>query len=151
MRVSLFERTRRCRRGQALVEFALATSILMLLLVGLTEFSRHYYARLSARHAVAEAARFAITGQVLNDPNTGVPMTRAQSIVAVINRTASTLPLELVSIVLNPPNGGGPNEVVSIQARYRFYFADSPLVRGFAPLSVAFTVATSVKNEPVFQ
>lgn len=151
MVVSAFEKIRRCRAGQALVEFALATSILMLLLVGLTEFSRHYYARLSARHAVAEAARFAITGQVLNDPNTGLPMTRAQSIVAVINRTAGTLPLELVSIVLNPPNGGGPNEVVSIRARYRFYFADSPMVRDFAPLSVAFTVATSVKNEPVFQ
>jgi Flp pilus assembly protein TadG len=149
MRSPWLERVR-CRRGQALVEFALATSILMLLLIGITEFSRHYYARLSARHAVSEAARFAITGQVLNDPDTGVPMTRAESIVHVINRTASTLPLVAEGIVLNPADGGGPSDVVQIRATYRFFFMDSPLVRAFAPLSVAFTVATTVKNEPVF-
>ena len=149
MRSSRFE-WMGCRRGQALLEFALAASVLMLLLVGITEFSRHYYVRLSARHAVAEAARFAITGQTLPDPDTGLPMTRAESIVAVINRTAGTLPLVTEGIVLNPPNGGGPGEVVQIRATYRFFFIDSPLIRSFAPLSVAFTVATTVKNEPVF-
>jgi hypothetical protein len=124
--------------------------ILMTLLVGITEFSRHYFARLSARHAVAEAARFAITGQVLDDPDTGVPMTRAESIEYVITRIADDLPLEIEEIELDPADGGGPNEIVSIRATYRFFFAAGQVVRNFAPASIAFTVATTVKNEPVF-
>jgi hypothetical protein len=146
-----FTRLRGCRRGQALVEFALATAVLMLIVVGIVEFSRHYYVRLSARHAVAEAARFAITGQTIEDPDSGTMMTRAQSIVHVIMRTAGTLPLEVEEIVLDPPDGGGPSDLVQIRASYRFYFATSPMVRSFAPASVGFTVATTVKNEPVFQ
>lgn len=142
--------TRSCQRGQALVEFALASMILMTLLIGITEFSRHYYARLSARHAVAEAARFAITGQVLDDPDTGIPMTRAESIAYVISRIADDLPLAIEEIELDPADGGGPNDVVSIRATYRFFFASGQVVRNFAPLSLAFTVATTVKNEPVF-
>jgi hypothetical protein len=122
----------------------------MLLLVGIMEFSRHYYARLSARHAVAEAARFAITGQVLDDPDTGDPMTRAESITYVINSIADTLPIEVEEIELDPEDGGGPNDVVSIRATYRFFFASGGLIRSFAPLSIAFTVATTVKNEPAF-
>ena len=141
---------RRCRRGQALAEFALASSVLLLLLFAITEFSRHYYARLSARQAVAEAARFAITGQILDDPDTGVPMTRAESIEHVIMRTADSLPLVVEGIELDPADGGGPNEVVSIRANYRFYFTSGEIIRSFAPVSVAFTVATTVRNEPVF-
>jgi Flp pilus assembly protein TadG len=142
--------TRGCRRGQALVEFTLASMVLMTLLIGITEFSRHYFARLSARHAVAEAARFAITGQVLDDPDTGDPMTRAESIEYVITRIADDLPLAIEDIELDPADGGGPNDVVSIRATYRFFFATGEIVRAFAPVSVAFTVATTVKNEPVF-
>jgi hypothetical protein len=147
---SWFGWTRGCRRGQALVEFALASMLLMLLLIGITEFSRHYFARLSARHAVAEAARFAITGQLLDDPDTGVPMTRAESIEYVITRIADDLPLLIEDIELDPADGGGPNDVVSIRATYRFLFGTGPLIRSFAPTSIAFTVATTVKNEPVF-
>jgi hypothetical protein len=39
---------------------------------------------------------------------------------------------------------------VQIRARYRFAFESSPLVRTFAPGTVAFTVASLVKNEPRF-
>lgn len=147
---SLLRRVRRDRSGQALVEFTLAVPVLMLLFVGIFEFSRHYYTRLTIRHAVTEAARFAATGQQLTDPDSGETMTRAESIVAVMQRGTAGLALDVDRIVIDPPDGGGPDEVVRIQATYRFEFLGAAIIRQFAPPFVEFTVATTIKNEPVF-
>jgi Flp pilus assembly protein TadG len=133
-----------------MVEFAMAISVLLLLLMGVIEFSRHYFTRLTVRHQVAEAARMAATGQTLVDPETGDNMTRAESVLYFIQTSAARLPVILESVVLDPADGGQPGDVVQIRARYRFAFDTSPIVRTFAPRSLSFTVASLVKNEPRF-
>ena len=94
-------------RGSVAVEFLFAIPIVLFLFFGIFELGRHYYTRLTLRHAVAEAARFAVTGRTLDDPNTGNPMTRAESIQLVIQRSAQNLGVDVAQIVIIPADGGG--------------------------------------------
>jgi Flp pilus assembly protein TadG len=132
------------------VEFTLAASVLMLFIVGVFEFSRLYYARFRVRHQIAEASRLAATGTSLINPDTGEEMSRAESVTYFIETGAGSLPVVLESVVLDPADGGGPGDVVEIQANYRFTFLSSALIRSFAPSVMAFTVSAVVKNEPRF-
>jgi Flp pilus assembly protein TadG len=120
------------------------------LLAGIFEFGRHFYTRLTLRNAVSEAARFAVTGQTLIDPNTGQPMARSTSIVQVIIDRASALNVDVTRIRLNPPDGGGPGEIVTIDATYRYGFTFTPVARFFNQGFIDFTVSTAVMNEPAF-
>ncbi len=141
---------RKGERGQSLVEFVLVVPVLLLLLAGIFDFGRHFYVRLTLRHAVAEAARFAVTGNQLTDPDTGQPMTRAESIVETIVDRAGDLNVDVNGIRLTPPDGGAPGDVVQISATYRDHFVMAPVLRFFSTGYVDFTVATVVRNEPVF-
>lgn len=136
--------------GQGLAEFVLAAPILLLLIFGILEFGRHYYTRLTLRHAVAEAARFAVTGNQLTDPESGEPIPRAESIRQVIAARTDRLGLEPEQITLDPPDGGGPEEIVRIDVRYRFEFILPPVARFFPDRSVEFTISTAMRNEPFF-
>ncbi len=138
------------QRGQSSIEFLLAVPLVLILLSGIFEFGRHFYTRLTLRHAVAEAARFAVTGSQRTDPGTGDPLSRAESIVQVIVERAHALDVDVSGIQIKPPDGGGPGDVVQISARYRYTFVLSPIARVFGPGHIDFTVATVVKNEPVF-
>ena len=62
---------RRNTSGQSLVEFAIVLPLLLLVFFGIFEFGRFYFTKLTLQHAVREATRFAITGNVLADPETG--------------------------------------------------------------------------------
>lgn len=134
--------------GQSAVEFLFAIPVVLLLLSGIFEFGRHYYTRLTIRHAVSDAARFAVTGNLRSDPETGEPMTRAQSIEAVLRQRAGDLRVGVTDLTIAPADGGGPGEVVTISATYRYTFVLTPIARFFGPGYVDFTTATSVINEP---
>lgn len=128
----------------------MALPLVLLLLAGIFEFGRHFYTRLTIRHAVAEAARFAVTGNSLTDPRTGQPMTRATSIVQVIVDAAHDLDVDVTRIRLIPPDGGAPGQIVQIIATYEFAFTLAPIARLFGNGVVDFTVSTAVMNEPAF-
>ena len=51
------------KRGQSLVEFAVALPFLLVILLGLFEAARWFQAYLAVQYAAREAARFAVTGQ----------------------------------------------------------------------------------------
>lgn len=150
MRTVRTSRRRRTEHGQSAVEFVLAIPIVLLLLSGIFEFGRHYFTRLTLRHAVAEAGRFAVTGQQIDDPDTGATLSRARSIQRVLVDRAGDLGVSVADIELEPADGGGPGDVVRISARYRYRFVLAPIARLFGPGFVDFTVATVVKNEPEF-
>ncbi len=68
------------KRGQSLVEFAVALPFLLVILLGLFEAARWFQAYLAVQYAAREATRFAVTGQptdayckVMGMPVTGVP------------------------------------------------------------------------------
>ena len=51
------------KRGQSLVEFAVALPVLLIILLGLFEAARWFQAYLAVQYAAREASRFAVTGQ----------------------------------------------------------------------------------------
>jgi len=139
----------RNRRGQSLVEFTLALPVAVFLILATVEMGQHFYTRITVRHAVQEAGRYASTGQTQIDPSTGVPLTRAESIKNVLAAKAVALNIDVNDIALNPSDGGAPDQVVRVSLVYTYNFgpAVSPL---FFPPTMDITVSTSVKNEPVF-
>lgn len=137
-------------RGSTLLEFALVAPILTILFMGILDFGRYHFSRITLQHAIHEAARFAVTGNSLNDPNTGTPMTRAESITQVILAQASDLDLDVNRVDINPADGGGPGQVVTVTGGFTFEFL-TPGMQALFPGGVHdFTVATSMKNEPFF-
>ena len=161
MRVSrsTYRRRRRARRarrgrnrnakGSVAVEFLFAIPIVLFLFFGIFELGRHYYTRLTLRHAVAEAARFAVTGRTLDNPDTGNPMTRAESIQLVIQRSALRLGVDVAQIVIIPADGGGPEEVVQVGVQYEYAFWFQPMGDLLSPLE-KIVVTTAMRNEPAF-
>jgi len=123
----------------------MALPLVLLLLAGIFEFGRHFYTRLTLRHAVTEAARFAVTGNTLIDSRTGQPMSRATSIVQVIVDRANDLDVDVSRIRLTPPG-----QIVQVSATYRYRFVMTPIARFFGPGFVDFTVTTAMLNEPSF-
>ncbi len=55
-------RNERSKRGQSLVEFALALPILLFILLGILEVAMWFHSYLAVQYASREAARFAVTG-----------------------------------------------------------------------------------------
>ncbi len=134
-------------RGQGLVEFALVIPIVLFLFFGVYEFGRFYFSRLTLQHAVAEAARFAVTGESLDDEE-GNAMTRAQSIISVISRNAQNLNLDVDRITINPADAGGPGDVVRVSAEFTFEFLVPGYRQMFPGGELDFQVSTAMKNEP---
>jgi Flp pilus assembly protein TadG len=134
-------------KGQGLVEFALVLPLVLFLFFGVFEFGRFFYTRLTLQHAVAEATRFAVTGNVLPD-TLGNPMSRAQSIIGVIRRNAQTLDVDVDRVTINPSDAGGPGDVVTITADFTFQFMVPGYTAMFPDGQLEFRVSTAMKNEP---
>ena len=136
-------------RGQSLAEFAFILPMMILLVLGVLEFGQLYQTKLTLRHAVREGARFAITGNILTD-SLGDPLTRAESIQKTILDNASRLNIDVDGISIDPPDGGGPEEVVTVSVTHR-YVVDTPLIEEFFTFGhLDFTATTAMRNEPFF-
>jgi hypothetical protein len=118
-------------------------------LLAIADLAIFFHARITVRHAVTEAARFAITGNALPDPESeeGDNLSRAESILDVIGRSAQSVRLDLDDVDINPPDGGGPEELVTITATYH-YRSLFPALYRVVPDGLQFSVSTSVRNEP---
>jgi hypothetical protein len=131
--------------GSGLVEFALVLPLIASLIFGIFEFGRLGLSHLTAQHAVAEATRYAVTGRTRTDPETGEPIARIESIRQVIRESVGPLAIA-DSIVVDPPDGGGPDEIVTVSVSFTYrYFL--PGLKDVLP-PVDFTVRTAMKNEP---
>lgn len=135
----------RRNHGTGLVEFALVLPLLLTLVFGVVEFGRLGLAQLTARHAVSEAARYAVTGRQRTDPETGEPIARAESIKQVLRENVGGLAIA-DSIVIVPEDGGGPEDLVTVSVSFSYRFFLPGLSEWIPP--VDFTVRTSMKNEP---
>lgn len=137
--------------GQSLAEFALVLPMLLLVFMGIFEFGRFYYTRLTLQHAVREATRYAVTGQVQVDPETGEPMSRANSITQVILYNTRTLHVDLAGISIDPADGGGPEDIVRVRVNFDYDF-EMPLVKELLPSSgVTLSYETAMRNEPFYE
>lgn len=148
MKVYRFRSFRKSRStcGQALVEFTLVLPLLLVMFFSILEFGLYFYTRVSLRHVVRESARFAVTGNVLND-STGTPMSKAQSIEKLILTGAPAIHLTPSNITLTPADGGGPGQVVRIDVSYAYTAKLPPFVLLFPKGRLMINVATVTKNE----
>ena len=133
--------------GQSLVEFALLLPVLLTMFFGTVEFGRLWFTKLTVRHAVVEATRFAVTGNRLTDPETGDPMSRVASIEQHLRSNAFSLDIEDINI--DPEDGGGPEDVVRVTVSYAYNYT-LPGFKNKLP-TVRFDVSASMRNEPYFE
>jgi hypothetical protein len=75
----MFPRFRHCTSGVAIVEFAFAAPILLMMVVGIMEISMIFFASTLLEGGLREAARFGITG------SQGGAATREERIVEIMN------------------------------------------------------------------
>jgi len=139
------DRLLRGSHGTGLVEFALVLPLILTLIFGIFEFGRLSLSHLTAQHAVAEATRYAVTGRHFTDPDTGEPIPRIESIRQVVRNNVGPLAIA-DSIVIDPPDGGGPDELVTVSVSFTYRFFLPGLEEILPP--VDFTVRTAMKNEP---
>jgi hypothetical protein len=131
--------------GAGLVELALVLPLVLFLFFGIFEFSRQFYVRLTVRHGGAEATRYAVPGNELIDAETGEPVGRVESIRQVLQGTAGGLNIRPDDIAIDPPDGGGPEQVVTVSVTYHYRYS----LPGFDRLPpVDFTITTAMRNEP---
>lgn len=134
--------------GSTLLEYALVAPMIALVFMGVLDFGRYYFSKITLEHAVHEATRFAVTGNELDDPLSGDPMSRVESIKRVILEQASDLDLDVDRLVVDPADGGGPGQVVTVTGGFTFDFL-TPGIRAMVPGGTQdFIVSTSMRNEP---
>ena len=131
--------------GSALVEFGLTIPVILMVLFGIVEFGSLSFARITVRHAVVEATRFAVTGNQLTDPDDDQALlSRIASIQQMVQDRAPHVTVQNISI--SPADGGGPEEIVTITVDFTYDF----FLPGFKNVldPVDFSVSTSMRNEP---
>jgi Flp pilus assembly protein TadG len=134
--------------GAMLVETALVLPVLLVLFLGMFEFGRAMYVRLALRHAVGEAARYAVTGNEMTEAETGEPIGRAASIRRVLAGAAPSLSFAPDRIEIDPADGGAPEQIVSVRVTYEYRYALPGLKEMLPP--VDFTATAVMRNEPFF-
>ena len=118
----------RNRSGQAAMELALILPVLLILVVGILEFSRAYH----VKHVVTDAAREGARRAVVQDPHIAQDSVEAAISLAVSRAGVRAGELAL-SFDRNPPPAGhwrekGTMQTVSVSVQYRFQFF-GPLVK----------------------
>jgi Flp pilus assembly protein TadG len=111
-------RTRRQNRGQSLIEFALALTLMLVLVAGAVDLGSAFFAYIAISDAAQEGALYGSIAAVIDTNNngkydTGEPLNSA----AIINRVrqSSNQPVDLTNITkvtvvvsaTNPPCAGG--------------------------------------------
>jgi len=138
--------------GGSILEFALVMPLVFLLLFGIFDFSRLFYAQMNLQNAVREAGRYAITGNHLADPkHPGQTLSRVNSIIQVAQRAA--LGLDVSNVQVSSQSGGkgsagGPGDTVTISLTSNLKLMTPIVAHFFKDGTYAFTVAVSFRNEP---
>jgi Flp pilus assembly protein TadG len=148
----------RGERGQATVEFALITPVLLLLIVGLIQFGKGFNYWLSLNHIANETARWAAVDKV--PPTTSDP-TVAQLKSYALGQAQNEELRDYIEADSNPgdpvlenivvcyvPTGGatapqiGDSATVRVKAPYSL-----PVVSGFTDLKITLTGTSTVRLE----
>ena len=121
-------RSRRPRRGQALVEFALVVPILLLLLLGILDFGRAVYASHTIGNAAREAARLAIV-----DQNAEAVESRGEEHAVALDITVAATywkPTPNADPTANAPCSPVIKECIAVVTVQTLYQAATPVIGG---------------------
>lgn len=152
------QRYRRGQRGSAAVEMALVAPVVLLLLMGIIEFSLIFFSTLTMQYAVREGARYAITGRSDKDPATANQQrykavmqtieTNSMGIFKTVNPTVSVNGKSYASASVYSANMfGGPGDIVVLRLDCTWPIT-TPLISAFFPGGkYAFAVAATMQSE----
>src|SRR5471032_1071747 len=146
------------QRGSSIVELAIVAPIVLLMLLGLIELSMAFFADLSMQYAVREAARYAVTGQVNDDPNSANQQqymavlqklqdssaglyAKVSPVLVVNNTTYSTAASYTANMF------GNPGDIVVLQVLCSWKLATPVLNMVFPGGVYKFTVGATMQNE----
>src|SRR5476651_1890384 len=80
--------------GATLIEAAIITPLLLMLTFAIVDFGALFYVYLALENGVSQAARYGITGQLMDDPaNPGTPLSRDDSIKLAMRQATPNLTL----------------------------------------------------------
>jgi hypothetical protein len=147
--------------GSSLIEAAMITPLLVLLTFSIVDFASMFYVYLALENGVSQATRYAVTGNVMDDPNNpGGQLSRDDSIKTAMRQATPTLTIDdsdfsfahmAVGSSSWVAGSGGPGEIQKVTVNYTWKFFD-PLIGAFFPGGqIALTVDSAMKNESRFQ
>jgi Flp pilus assembly protein TadG len=144
--------------GETLVEFAIAISLFLLLVVGTIDFAYLFYTKLTLQSAVRQAGRYAITGQCVTNADGTCKLTRYNSIVQTLqnasfgllnNANAGDIKIACTNNGGGcPNNAGGPGDIITITVTYTYNFLTKPISGFFVGGVYTFSVTAAFNNEP---
>ncbi len=138
--------------GNTVTEFALVLPIFLMMVCGITDFSRIMYQQTTLQNAVRAAGRYATTGNHQADPkNQGQNLSRVASIQYVAQQAA--LGLNVTNIQISSTTGGsgsagGPLDTVTVSLTSNVKLLTPIIAQFFPNKTCTFTVSATYKNEP---
>ena len=152
----IFRRVRGTQ-GTSLLEAAIITPLMLLLTFSIVDFGALFYVYLALENGVSQATRFAVTGNLLDDPaNPGTNLSRQGSMMLTMRRATPTLtiPDAAFSFYNMAPGGaswnpgsGGPNQLEKVSVTYTWRFFN-PMMSAFFPGGqITLNVDSAMKNE----
>jgi Flp pilus assembly protein TadG len=151
----------RDNRGTSLVEAAIFMPLLLLLTFAIVDFAALFYAYLALENGVSQATRFAVTGNLLDNPaDEGVKLSRQESIKLAMRNATPTLTIADDAFTfahLSPgetewrSGTGGPSDIEKVTVRYG-WTPMTPLLRPFfTDGRLTLVVDSAMKNEGRFE
>jgi len=154
---SRFRKRLRDDSGTSLIEAALITPLLLVLTFAIVDFGAVFYAYLALENGVSQATRYAVTGNLMDDPaNPGTPLNRQQSIMAAMRQATPTLTIadSAFSFAHRSIGGGawtggpgGPGELEKVSVRYTWTFMTPVIGVFFTNGQLPLQVDSAMKNE----
>jgi len=143
------------QKGQTVVELGLIFLVFVATFFPILEYSHVFYVRLTLRHSLREAGRYMVTGLAdAGNPGTSETYSRGDAIESVFERFRKGTGAHMKEFTLNPANGGGPGELVTITARFdkplfmKMFSAFFPGIGNCQAGRVCFDMNVTFRNEP---
>jgi hypothetical protein len=156
----VFSRLSDCK-GANLIEAALILPMLLLLTISIADFGTLFYVHLALENGVSQATRYAVTGNLMDDPlNPGGKLSREDSIKTVMRQTTPTLTISdsAFTFTHRVPGGGawlggsgGPGDIGKVEIGYTWKFLNPLLWPFFTNGQITLTADSAMKNESKFQ
>lgn len=147
--------------GSTLLEAAIITPLLLLLTFSIVDFASMFYVYLALENGVSQATRYAVTGNLMDDPaNPGGQLSRDDSIKTAMRDATPTLTLDDSAFTFEHMSvgggswlggSGGPGEIQKVTVNYTWKFFDPVLGAFFSGGQIALTAESAMKNESRFQ
>ena len=148
-------------RGTSMVEAALIAPLLIFLTISIVDFGLMFYCYLALENGISQATRFAVTGNVKDDPaNPGTPLSRTDSIKLAMRQATPTLTIPDAAFTFNHmavggaawlAGVGGPQEIEKVTVAYTWTFFNPMMWPFFPNGQISMRVDSAMKNESRFQ